>query len=288
MTLNNIPISRSAVESVIDCNPLIVVPATSLVDAIALMSQVRSTCRLRKFSQQNATSQPEARASCVLVIEGTQLVGLLTEQDLVKLVASGRNLKGVKVADVMKQQLITLKKSEFRDIFSIFNLFSQHRIRHLPVLTDSNQLLGIATPESARQGWQPADLLNLRRVAEVMATQVIQAQPTVSVLSLAQLMVEYQVSCIVITEKITDRTARPLGIVTERDIVQFQALELDFGKLQAQDVMSSPLFCLHPEDSLQTAYEQMLSGRVQRLIVSNSQGEFLGIITQTRDRKSVV
>jgi signal transduction histidine kinase len=72
-----------------------------------------------------------------------------------------------------------------------------------------------------------------------------------------------------------------VGIVTERDVVQFQALELDLSKLQAKDVMSTPLFCLQPSDSLWVAHQEMQRRRVRRLVVASNQGELLGIVSQT-------
>lgn len=73
----------------------------------------------------------------------------------------------------------------------------------------------------------------------------------------------------------------PVGIVTERDIVQFHALELCLSQIQAADVMSSPLFCLSPSDSLWIAHQEMQRHRVRRLVVAGNHGELLGIVSQT-------
>ncbi|MGH2414032.1 MAG: CBS domain-containing protein, partial [Microcystaceae cyanobacterium] len=100
-------------------------------------------------------------------------------------------------------------------------------------------------------------------------------------LNLAELMSEYRVSCIVITETNAEHYHVPIGIVTERDIVQFQSLALDFATTQALSVMSSPLFCLSPDSSLWTAHQEMQKLRVRRLAVSDAQGHLVGIITQT-------
>ena len=74
---------------------------------------------------------------------------------------------------------------------------------------------------------------------------------------------------------------QPVGIVTERDIVQFQALQIDLAKTSAQIVMSSPLFLLSPQDSLWTAHQEMQTRKVGRLVVSWNWGQGLGIVTQT-------
>jgi hypothetical protein len=72
-----------------------------------------------------------------------------------------------------------------------------------------------------------------------------------------------------------------VGIVTERDLLQFQALGFELSKLQALEVMSTPLFLLSPEDSLWIAHQQMQQRHVRRLVVSWNWGLGLGIVTQT-------
>ncbi|MFM9156857.1 MAG: CBS domain-containing protein, partial [Dolichospermum sp.] len=128
------------------------------------------------------------------------------------------------------------------------------------------------SPESIRQVLRPTNLLKMRRVSEVMTNQVIHAAPTASVLKLAQMMAKHQVSCVVITKSGSgnddESTYKPVGIVTERDIVQFQALGLNLPEIQAKTVMSTPLFLLSPEDSLWSAHQEMQKRRVQRLVVS--------------------
>ncbi|HBS68510.1 MAG TPA: histidine kinase, partial [Cyanobacteria bacterium UBA11153] len=50
-------------------------------------------------------------------------------------------------------------------------------------------------------------------------------------------------------------------------------LELDLSRMLARDVMSTPLFCLRPSDSLWHAHEEMHRHHVRRLIVTGSEGE---------------
>jgi signal-transduction protein with cAMP-binding, CBS, and nucleotidyltransferase domain len=114
-----------------------------------------------------------------------------------------------------------------------------------------------------------------------MTTEVIHAPMDASILQLAQLMAEYRVSCVVITQMDEEENPCPVGIVTERDIVQFQASQLDLATTKAQTVMSSPLFLLSPEDSLWTAHQEMKKRHIGRMVVSWNWGKGLGIVTQT-------
>jgi CBS domain-containing protein len=278
--LMNAPASGEA----IDRQPLRVTPDTLLVEAIALMSETRGQSCLLPNSNSAAEeiSINESRSSCVLVMQDSQLLGIFTERDIVRLVASNTSFAGVKIGEVMNKPVITLNEAHFQDIFAALFLFRRYRIRHLPIVDDRNRLLGVVSPESIRQILRPTNLLKLRRVSEVMTTKVIRASMDYSAIDLAKLMATFRVSCIVITQEDDDKDIiRPVGIVTERDIMQFQSLNLTISKIKAKDVMSTPLFLLSPEDSLWAAHQEMQRRRVRRLVVSWNWGQDLGIVTQT-------
>ena len=300
-------------EQAIDRHPITVPPDTPIAQVLPLMNPRRGCCDLAGGRQANIGST--AQRSCVLVVEESRLIGIFTERDIVKLTAAGASSIELKIADVMTPRPITLKQSDSQDISTAIFMLRQHQIRHLPVVDDRGELQGIITREGIREALQPVNLLtNLRCVADVMTSNVIHAPKTASVLDLARLMVKHRVSCVVIVETqiqqsltaiaaaenyrfpAIDRSSAipesepaalnpelliPAGIVTERDIVQFQALELDLSQISAGDAMSSPLFCLSPGDSLWVAHQEMQRPGVRRLVVVGSQGELLGIVAQT-------
>ena len=274
-------------DDAIDRHPLVVLPDANLIDVIALMSQMRgnSCVVLDVDATSKIDSMGGARSSCVLVMQGAELLGIFTERDIVKLTAAGTDFATVKISEVMAHPVITLSEESFQDIFAPLFLFRRYRIRHLVVVSECQEVLGIVTPESIRQVLRPSHLLKMRRVSEVMSSQVIHAPPTASVISLAQMMATHRVSCVVIVEVDSFEEVlpafKPVGIVTERDIVQFQALGLNLSKTEAQVVMSTPLFLLEPEDSLWFAHQQMQRRHVQRLVVSWDWGAKLGIVTQS-------
>ena len=269
------------IEAAIEREPILVSPQTPLLDVIASMNQRRVDVK----SENN--NDCASSCSCVLVIQGEELLGIFTERDIVRLTAQNIDLERVKVAQVMIGPVITLDESAFNDVFAVLFLFRRYRIRHLPILNHKGQILGIVSPESIRKVLRPDNFLKMRRVADVMTKNVISAPTTASVLEIAQLMAEYRVSCVVITLDVDDEedwqsvSVNPVGIITERDIVQFQALQINLAKVEAQTVMSEPLFLLSPEDSLWTAHQQMLSRHVRRLVVSWNWGQGLGIVTLT-------
>jgi PAS domain S-box-containing protein len=284
MPIANLSHKLPSLESIVDRQPLIVAPELSLAAVISLMSQAKGhSCLLSSSTSAPSNNALEisasARHSSVIVIVDRRLVGIFTERDLVKLTASQTDLQSVTVGDVMTRDPITLELSENHTVMTALAMFQQHQIRHLPILDDRQQLIGVVTPEHIRQVLQPVNLLKFKLISEGMTNDVIHVLPTATVLEIAQIMNDRHVSSIVVVDG--HEQPKPVGIVTERDILQFQALELDLGQLQADAVMSSPLFCLPPTANLWTAQQMMQTKNIRRLVITNDRGELAGILTQS-------
>ncbi len=299
---NTSSIYSSPLDRAIDPHPLIVSPETPIAKVLGLMNPMRVSCHISGDRPNSVTSNgfgSVAKRSYVLVVEASRLIGIFTERDILKLTTAVACSIGLTIGDVMTPSPITLKQSDSPDIFTAIFILRQHQIRHLPVVDADNRLLGIITREAIYDALQPVNLQsNLRTVAEVMTKKVIYAPKTFTALDLAQLMVKHQVNYIVIIEaKIPHPRARasrenspflssnspvliPVGIVTERDIVQFHALELNFSQIPVAQAMSAPLFCVSPTDSLGRAHQEMQRHCVRRLVVVGSQGELLGVLSQ--------
>ncbi|NJL49269.1 MAG: CBS domain-containing protein, partial [Leptolyngbyaceae cyanobacterium SM2_5_2] len=288
------------VEQILAPRPLTVGPDMTVALVVQQMSQATGQTCKRSESEPSKPepsepepsepeldgrySEPQSQASCALIVADNQLLGIFTERDLVRLIAEGTDIEAVTIAEAMTQPIITLKRSEVDSLFTVLATLKQHRIRHLPIVDEAGTLLGLVTLASIRRGLQPFNFLKLRRVGEVMSRTVIQATATATLLDLARQMTQHRVSCIVITEAKQQGSLRllvPIGIVTERDIVQFQTLGLSLGQTLAQAVMSTPLFLLCPQDTLWTAHQEMQRRHTRRLVVANEAGGLAGIVTQT-------
>ena len=266
-------------------NPLVVTPDTTVMEAIAQMSGMRALCQTSSEAHGELSVEIEARSSCVVIVENHQPVGILTERDVVRLITQKAALETLPICDVMTRGLITLRESELSDLFGAIELLHKHKIRHLPILDEHDCLVGLLTHESLRQVSRPADLLRLRTVAEVMTAQVVFADPDIVMREIACRMTKHRVSSVVIVQTQCgdgqETLKIPIGLVTERDVVQFLALSLDFETSQVQSVMSTPIFSVQLEEPLSVVQQMMKQYRIQRLVVTGSQGELLGIITQT-------
>ncbi|NET80350.1 response regulator [Okeania sp. SIO1F9] len=275
-------LTQLELKSAIIRNPVVVNPDTTVRDAITLMNNQRSlTSDAKKADRSKKDRHQGARSSCALVVEDGRVVGIMTERDVVCLSAQQQPLDRLVMSQIMTPSVITLPEYDFTDLFSVINLLQQHQIRHLPILDEHEHLVGLITHDSLRQICQPTDLLRLRLVREVMNRKVICATPKTSLWRIAQLMSDRHISSIVIVEPGTESLQIPVGMLSERDLVRFQALGLNLENSIAEAVMSKPLLTVKPEASLWTVQQIMEEHNIRQLVVKGEQGELIGIVTQS-------
>lgn len=84
----------------------------------------------------------EKGIGALLVLEGANLAGIVTERDYARKIAlQGRNSSSTQVGDVMTRKVhCVLPRQSMGECMS---LMTTNRIRHLPVMDESRQLLGI-------------------------------------------------------------------------------------------------------------------------------------------------
>ncbi|MDZ8186426.1 MAG: PAS domain S-box protein [Nostoc sp. ChiSLP02] len=153
--------------------PLSVNSEILLTDAIALINETQGNFNglpltnnnLANNSNQEIDNIASQVDSCVLVVDNSHLVGIITQSDLIKLTAQKKSLDSITVAEVMTRELITLKIEDFKDVFTALNLLRQYRIYHLPIIGEQGEVIGLVTPKSLLAVTiQQAGLYNYARV----------------------------------------------------------------------------------------------------------------------------
>jgi len=258
-------------------NPLMVPPEMPLVEAIATMTQARQSCVLEAIEDSPLALAQET--GCILLVAKDRLVGIITERDLVRLSAAGTALADKTVAEVMIAPVITLEEREFTDVFMAANLLRQHHIRHLPLVDEAGRVTGLITHESLQQLLRPVDLLRLRLVSEVMTGPVVCAPAQATVQELAECMARQRISSVIIVGD--GPVPVPVGLVTERDVVQIYALGLAFDQVQARTVMGKTPVTVPPEENLWAVNTLMRQHQVSRVVAVDATGQAVGIVTQT-------
>jgi len=206
MPLQDLPISLAALEAAMEPHPLTVVPETPLVEVINLMNQVQHIYPQPQEVPLNDNNQSpgiisrhKLQASCVLVVQEGKLLGLLTEQDVIKFVATGMNLEQVQAGSVVTRDVITLKASDFQDMLCVVKLFHQYCLRYLPIVDDRSQLVGIVTSDHLMQVLGQ-EFQKHRQSITSLATQKVE--------HLHHCRVEVEKELVVPTTKVQEQTAR--------------------------------------------------------------------------------
>jgi PAS domain S-box-containing protein len=137
MALHPLETVQVSLAQIMQRHPLTLEANTPIQEAIAAMSQQRS--------------------SYVLVLEQQKVIGIFTESDVVKAIAENSSLAAVKLEDLMTRSVITLSETEIEDIYTVLQKFRHHQIRHLPVVDRHHHLVGIITQSDACKTLQPIE-----------------------------------------------------------------------------------------------------------------------------------
>jgi len=112
-------------------------------------------------------------------------------------------------------------------------------------------------------------------VKDIMTSPVITIGEDAFVNKAAQLMDKNNVGCIVVTTE----KGKPLGIITERDLVtRVLAKNAKPSKLTVKEVMTSPFITVDPDETLSEAARRMSRLSIRRLGVIYK-GNLVGIVS---------
>jgi len=112
-------------------------------------------------------------------------------------------------------------------------------------------------------------------VAEVMRPALTTVEPDAHLAAAAYLMKHAGASALVILDD--DHGNRPIGLITETDIVNAVADGHDVNDVRIRDLMTSDLTFCTTTTSIRTAAQSMLAGRIRHLPVLHH-GELVGMV----------
>jgi CBS domain-containing protein len=114
------------------------------------------------------------------------------------------------------------------------------------------------------------------KAADVMVTEVVTLNESVSVKKAADIMAQVGASSVIIT-----RRGKAIGILTERDILKRIVAEDKNSKdTKVKDIMSSPLVVIEPNTDLETASRLMFEKKIKNLPVVDNK-RLVGLVTLT-------
>ncbi len=262
--------------------PLTVSPETPLAEVISLMNASEQTDILPEEGDRWERAKNLERASCILIVDGEQLVGTFATTELVGVAVRELDLETTAVGEVMTREPITIDKSQLEDICAILNLCRREDICHFPAVDELKRSVGLATPAFIHEALQPANFLQLTTVAEAMERQTLQVSPAASVLETVRLMAERGVCCAAVVPETDSAT----GIFTERELLRCLALGQNLAEVAVGEVAIAPV-TVPPQASLWEANQLLQQNRTPCLTVINDGGEIMGTIARQHILKAI-
>ncbi len=216
--------------------------------------------------------------SCLIISEGGNLRGIITETDVLrKALADGNDSLGMKVEQIMSSPVRNV--SPGLSVMKTGKIMETETIRRL-VVAEEGQSVGIITQTDIVRVLVSYTLS--KEVSEIMTSDVATIPSLASVKEAAELMASRNISCLVVVDKET-----VAGIFTERDLLQRVVAErLRPAQTGIKDVMSSPAVTVPSDYSVSSASKLLEKTGIRRLVVAD--GNVLrGVVTQTDILKAV-
>lgn len=117
----------------------------------------------------------------------------------------------------------------------------------------------------------------MAHVRDIMQKNVISIEYDKTVYDAACILKEKEISFLVII-----KDEKPIGVISERDIVQKLAAEdRKASSINIEDVMSKKFKWVTPETPIEDAVQKMLNNNIRRLIILDNDERLAGVITQT-------
>ena len=112
-------------------------------------------------------------------------------------------------------------------------------------------------------------------VKDVMISDLITLDVSTSIKDAAKLMDGNNIGCIIVT-----KNQLPIGILTERDFVKRIAAKEKSLTTSLEEVMSSPLIEVNPDETVWEAAQIMKTNSIHKLPVKKD-NQIIGIVTAT-------
>ena len=168
------------IDQCLEFNPVTVAPDTLLQSAIAL------------FGQQKLD---------YILIVNTELVGILTQGDVLQAISTGINLETTTVDLVMSQPVVSLKYQQCQDIQFIWSFLQQHSISYLPILNETQELVGVINSKTLIQFFPPICVAKEQTRAHNITVRREESQKLARSENILRTIMESELECVVLLDQ---------------------------------------------------------------------------------------
>ena len=114
-------------------------------------------------------------------------------------------------------------------------------------------------------------------VGDIMSKDIVKIDADKSIQDVANAMAERNISSILVED-----SGKIIGILTERDLVRnVCAKDALSSKTPVVSIMSAPVATVSSKSPIEKAADLMIKEKVRHLLVENSYGDIIGVVTTT-------
>lgn len=122
----------------------------------------------------------------------------------------------------------------------------------------------------------------IKNVSDIMNKSIISVNKDDTIKMAVKKMVHGDIGAVIVSEK-----DKPVGILTERDILKYLANETMDLENNVELIMSTPLISVDSSTSLDKAADIMLTNNIRRLMIMEKD-TYVGIISQRELQRFIV
>lgn len=206
--------------------------------------------------------------------------GIITESDVLRAMLSGTP-PDTQLQQIMSAPVITVPDSI--SCLEAYQLCLLKGIRHLVLKDKDDCLLGVVSETDFRRHLNLTALAGRRKVNSLAKHTALTLPPSTPLMQALDLMQTQHKSCVVVTEN-----EKPVGIVTERDVVRFYSHQQAYADILLGTVMAAPALTIPHHATINQAAEKMLDHKVRHLVVVNETGQMAGLLEEHEIAQAMV
>ncbi|MDR3685889.1 MAG: diguanylate cyclase [Coriobacteriia bacterium] len=240
----------------------------------AILTAEVETARPDELLSKILSRMETRRISCIIIVDDEfRPVGIFTERDAVRHLATCIPTEGVPVSDAMSRPPLTsTPEVDYRDAYQ---LIARHNFRHLVVVDENHRVAGLVTESDFINHMGLQYLVERTAVGAAMNPRIPSLDGDSTLADAASLMESNKASCLVVTDG-----PLPLGMLTERDVVRIANTGVATGTTLVEDVMKGPVISIDGEANVRQAMDKMDARGIRRLVVVDDAGGLLGVLTR--------
>jgi len=206
--------------------------------------------------------------------DGRKPVGVVSERDVVRAVASGVSLDAP-VSSIVATRVLTVPDKA--PLTTVQRVMAENGLRHIVVVRDG----AIAGYVSARdifgerllvEDVETRRKLSAKAVKEVMKSPPVTLYPQATLADAARTMAEKNIGFVVLTEG-----DRLVGVVSERDVVKALASGTPLNT-PLEKIATKRVITIEPEKSVVEAADLMAENKIRHLVIAE-RGRAVGVVS---------